>query len=147
MVISSEDELTSHLSVHKKHDQRPSKPRVSDNHLIKDRKLFAELNEEIEEVVGCANKTESRLCRRGLVVFCVTDSEGNARRVELRDALNVKAYVRNLLSVSRLKKFGVEIRFGEENSLTTSDETKFQIEQEKKSFPFESSPRSESNQA
>ena len=98
------------------------------NHMIKDRKLFAELNEEIEGVVGCANKTESKLCGKGRAIFCVKDSEGNARRVELRDALYVAAYDRNPVSVARLN--GVEIRFGEENSLTTSDGTKFHIEQE-----------------
>ena len=102
--------------------------------MIKDRKLFAELNEEIEGVVGCANKTESKLCGKGRAVFCVKDSEGNARRVELRDALYVPAYDRNLVSVARLKKVGVEIRFGEETSLTTSDGTKFHIEQENNLF-------------
>ena len=104
------------------------------NHMIKDRKLFAELNEEIEGVVGCANKTESKLCGKGRAVFCVKDSEGNARRVELRDALYVPAYDRNLVSLARLRKVGVEIRFGEENSLTTSDGTKFHIEQENNLF-------------
>ena len=104
------------------------------NHMIKVRKLFAELNEEIEGVVGCANKTESKLCGKGRAVFCVKDSEGNARRVELRDALYVPAYDRNLVSVARLKKVGVEIRFGEENSLTTSDGATFHIEQENNLF-------------
>ena len=104
------------------------------NHMIKDRKLFAELNEEIEGVVGRVNKTESKLCGRGRAVFCVKDSEGNARRVELRDAFYVPAYDRNLVSVARLKKVGVEIRFGDENSLTTSDGTKFHIEQENNLF-------------
>ena len=50
------------------------------------------LNEEIEGLVGCANKTESKLCGNGRAVFCVKDSEGNARRVELRDRLYVPAY-------------------------------------------------------
>ena len=81
-------------------------------HMNKDRKLFAEVNEEIEGVVGCANKTDSKLCGKGRAVSFVKDSEGNARRVELRDAPNVSAYNRNLVSVARLKKVGVEIRFG-----------------------------------
>ena len=110
------------------------------NHKIKDRNMFAELNEEIEGVVGCANKTESKLCGRGLDVFCVEDSEGNAKSVELRDALYVPAYDRNLVSVARLKTVGVEIRFGEENSLTRSDGTKFHREQENNLFVWKSLP-------
>ena len=42
--------------------------------LIKDRKLFTELNEKIEYVVGFANKTESKLCGRGRAVLYVKDS-------------------------------------------------------------------------
>ena len=54
--------------------------------------------------------------------------------MELRDAVYVLAYNRNLVSVARLKKVGVEIRFGEKNSLTTSDGTWFHIEQENNLF-------------
>ena len=64
--------------------------------LIKDRKLFTELNEKIENVVGFANKTESKLRGRGRAVLCVKDSECNVRRVELNDAFYVTAYDRNL---------------------------------------------------
>ena len=90
------------------------------NHIIKDRKLFAELNEEIEGVVGCVNKTESKLCGRGRAVFCVKAARRGAvsiaRRVERRDALYVPAYDRNLVSVAGLNNVGVEICFREENS-------------------------------
>ena len=70
------------------------------NHIITDRKLFAKLNEEIKGVVGCAIKTELELWGRDRAVFCVKDSEGNARCVELRDALYVPVYDRNLVIVA-----------------------------------------------
>ena len=70
------------------------------------------------------------MCGRRRAVICLKDSEGNARSVELREAPYVPAYDRNLVSLARLKKVVVEIRFEGENSLTTPDETKFHIEQE-----------------
>ena len=41
------------------------------NKKIIDRKLFTELNEKRKGVFGYANKTESKLCKRGCAVFCV----------------------------------------------------------------------------
>ena len=70
------------------------------NYMIKDRKLVAALNGEIERVVECSNKTKSKLWGRCRAVFGVKDTEGNAVSVELRDAPYVPAYARREQDVS-----------------------------------------------
>ena len=89
-------------------------------------KIFAELNEEIEGVVDCANITESKLCGRGRSVFCVKDSEGYARNksgvagCSVRAGVQHKPSVRDAIEDSR---GGDSFRRGK--LLTTSDGLKF----------------------
>ena len=81
-------------------------------YMIKDKHLFAKLDTDAYGSVNNANKSTSEICGVGTASFWATDSRGQRRHIELKDAYYMPSYGRNLISVKRLITAGVEIIFG-----------------------------------
>jgi hypothetical protein len=96
------------------------------NYMIKDRDLFVDLDESRKGIVGSAD-SESTIEGRGNVKFKVQDARGDIKEIELKDALFVPSYSRNLVSVAKLKKSGVSVRFDDDDYLETRCGTKFPL--------------------
>jgi hypothetical protein len=96
------------------------------NYMIKDRKLFTELDETQKGIVGSAD-SESQIEGRGTVQFSVEDDRGDTKKIELKDALYVPSYSRNLVSVAKLKKSGTIVRFENEDYIETKCGTRFPL--------------------
>ena len=83
-------------------------------YMIKDKKLFENLDEDFKGTVSNANASRSRIEGSGTAVFWAEDSTQRLRRIELKEALYVPEYDHNLVSVKRLNDNDVEVIFGKE---------------------------------
>ncbi len=96
------------------------------NYMIKDQRLFVELNRSKKGTIGSAD-SQSTFEGKGKVKFTTESSDGDELTVELKDALFVPNYAANLVSVGKLKKAGVTIHFGGDDFLETTGGTRFPI--------------------
>ena len=67
-------------------------------------------------------------------VFDGNDILWTLKRIELKNALYVPEYERNLVSVAKLKQAEVQGKFGTENIIETKNGTKFNLEEREKLF-------------
>lgn len=83
----------------------------STSHMLKDRELFAILDEGEKGQAGCANATQAAIEGVGTAQLWVDDSEGTPRKITLNGAFYVPSYCRNLLSVRKLYDGGAKVDF------------------------------------
>ena len=81
--------------------------------MLKDRELFATLDESFSGSVGCANNSESEIKGKRRAEFYVCEHNGKRAKITLSEALFVPDYGRNLISVSKLKYSGNKVEFGD----------------------------------
>ena len=103
------------------------------NYMIKNRNKFVEF-EEWDGVVSCANNSDSKIRGKGTTVFNEKVVLVTLKRIELKNALYVPEYKRNLVSVAKLKQAGVQGKFGTENIVETKNGTKFNLEERENLF-------------
>ena len=95
--------------------------------MIKDKSIFANLDESFSGIIHNANKTHSAILGKGDVEFFAKNSNEELKKIVLKDALFVPDNSKNLISVSKLREAGVDVSFGEQLELVFN----------KVSFPFE----------
>jgi transposase InsO family protein len=94
-------------------------------YMLTDRQLFADLDTSFRGTVGNADASQTSIAGRGTARFWAKDQDGHDREVELRDAMYVPEYSRNLVSVKRLCDGGATIDFGRHARLVTANGTNF----------------------
>jgi hypothetical protein len=94
-------------------------------YMLKDRELFVELDRGYNGTVGNADGGQSTIEGRGTAAFWVQDEYNRYRKMELKDAMYVPSYSRNLLSVKTLCDREANVDFGKGARLRTSNGTIF----------------------
>ena len=84
-------------------------------YMLKDRKLFATLDESFLGSVGCANNSESEIKGKGRADFYVCEDNGKRAKITLSEALFVPDYGKNLISV--VTRDGTVFPLMQENNL------------------------------
>ena len=99
------------------------------NFMIKDRDFFVSVDETSKGIVSCANNTESIIEGRGDVQFYAEDTNGEKKIIELKNALYVPDYSRNLVSVKRLTEMNMQAIFDKDSArIVTGDNKEFKLQ-------------------
>ena len=97
------------------------------NYMLKDRELFASLDESFSGSVGCANNSESEIKGKGGAEFYVREDNGKRANITLSEAIFVPDYGKNLISVSKLKNSANKVEFGDNDQMVTRDGTVYPL--------------------
>ena len=92
------------------------------SHIINNREMFMDIDNSSSGKRQNANKTESEICGRGLVILLVKESNQVYRKIILENALFIPKNSRSLVSISHLRETGAEVLIGLERSIIDKKE-------------------------